>query len=220
MSECSVISYWTKQGTKPFGARPRLAPIYFNPSIKLNHLVSACEYMEYIVAAVPRPLAPQPYPTRSLSRHYSVTVEDQSSSHTPRPFPTRDMTHQPASDRFQALLESALQEYEKQAGVILADRKDSLAIQELQLCHSIDDITTLLQVKTQAFNDVQQRDRTLKSIRATVSILTPISSVTSVADDVGLVGRKVMEACLAFLTCFYRHYSHMRKRYILLSVSY
>ena len=112
------------------------------------------------------------------------------------------MTHQPASDRFQALLESALQEYEKQAGVILPGRKDSLAIQELQLCNSIDDITTLLQARTQAFNDVQQRDRILRSIRATVAVLNPISVVASLADDVGLVSQKV-KACLTFLTfCF------------------
>ena len=113
------------------------------------------------------------------------------------------MTNQPGLDRFQALLESALKEYEKQAGVILADREDSLAIQELQLCHSIDDITTLLQVKTQAFNDFQQRDRIFRSIRATVSILTPISTLASVADDVGLVRRKVLKACLGFLTSFF-----------------
>ena len=38
------------------------------------------------------------------------------------------MTPQPASTRFQTLLESALQEYEKTSGVILADSEDSLAI--------------------------------------------------------------------------------------------
>ena len=130
------------------------------------------------------------------------------------------MTHQPGSDRFQALLEAALQEYEKGAGVILADRKDSLAIQELQHCHSINDISTLLQVKTQAFNDFQQRDRIFRSIRATVSILTPISAVESVADDISVVRRKVLKACVTFLTLLYRRYSHMQQRYILLSVSY
>jgi hypothetical protein len=93
------------------------------------------------------------------------------------------MTDQPGSSRFQALLESALQVYEKKAGVTLADLGDSLVIQ-LQRCHSIDDITTLLQDKAQAFDDLQQRDRILKSIKTTVSILTPISAVASVADDV------------------------------------
>jgi len=111
------------------------------------------------------------------------------------------MTDQPGSARFQALLECALRDYEKMDGVTLADSDDSLAI-GLQRCHSIDDITTLLQDKTQAFNDFRQRDRIFKSIRATVSILTPISAITSVADDVGLVRQKVLKACHAFLTTF------------------
>src|SRR5260221_371092 len=96
------------------------------------------------------------------------------------------MTDQPGSARFQAFLERALQDYEKKAGVTLANSDDSRVI-GLQHCHSIDGVTTLLQDKTQAFNDVRQRDRIFKSIRATVSILTPISAVTSVADDAGLV---------------------------------
>ena len=111
------------------------------------------------------------------------------------------MTDQPASARFQALLESALQAYEKKPGIILADREDSLAVQ-LQRCHSIDDITTLLQDKTQAFNDFRQRDKIFKSIKATVSILTPVSAVASVADDAGLVRQKVTKAYLTFLTVF------------------
>jgi len=96
------------------------------------------------------------------------------------------MTDRPGSAHFQAFLERALRAYEKKAGVTLADSDDSLVI-GLRRCHSIDGITTLLQDKTQAFNDVRQRDRMMKSIRATVSILTPISAVASVADDAGLV---------------------------------
>ena len=111
------------------------------------------------------------------------------------------MTDQPGSARFQALLDSALQEYEKKAGVTLADSEDLLAIR-LQRCHSIDDITTLLQDKAQVFNDLRQRDRIFRSINLTVSILTPISAIASVADDVGLVRQKVLRACLAFLTVF------------------
>jgi len=158
--------------------------------------------MEHTVGAVLSPslFPPTFYPVyhTPLSRHCSVT-ENQSSSHTPHPFPTRDMTDQAGSARFQALLESALQEYEKKPGVILADWDDSLAIR-LQRCHSIDSITALLQDKAQAFNDFRRRDRIFKSIRATVSILTPVSAVTSVADDAGLVRQKVTKTYLAFLT--------------------
>ena len=111
------------------------------------------------------------------------------------------MAGQPASTRFQVLLETALRDYDKKAGVTLADSEVSLAMR-LQCCNSIDDISTLLQEKTQASNDLRHRDRMFKSIKATVSILTPISALASVADDVGLVQQKVLNACLTFLTIF------------------
>ena len=111
------------------------------------------------------------------------------------------MTDRPGSAQFQAFLERALQAYEKKAGVTLADSDDSLVI-GLQRCHSIDGITTLLQDKAQAFNDIRQRDRTFKSIRATVSILTPISAVPSLADHAGMVRPKVLKTCHSFLNLF------------------
>jgi hypothetical protein len=111
------------------------------------------------------------------------------------------MTDHPGSARFQALFESALQEYEKKAGITLANKDDSLAIR-LQQCQSIDDVITLLQDKAQAFGDFRQRDRILKSIGVTVAILTPISTVASVADDAGLVRQKVLKSPLAFLIIF------------------
>jgi hypothetical protein len=107
------------------------------------------------------------------------------------------MTDQPGSARFQALLESALQHYEKKPGVTLADWEDSLAIR-LQNCHSIDDITALLQDKSEAFNDLRQRDRIFKSIKATVSLLIPISAVTSFADDASLVRQRFRRSALHF----------------------
>ena len=100
------------------------------------------------------------------------------------------MTDRPGSARFQALLESAVQAYEKQARTTLAYSGNSLAMQ-LQRCHSVDDIATLMQDQAQSFNDLRQRDRMFKSIKTTVSILSPIYSVASV----GLVRRKVLIAC-------------------------
>ena len=98
------------------------------------------------------------------------------------------MTDQPGSARFQALLDSAVQAYEKQAGTTLTYSGNLLAMQ-LQHCHSVDDIANLMHSQTQSFNDFRQRDRILKTIETTVSILSPISSVASV------VRRKVLKAC-------------------------
>ena len=112
-----------------------------------------------------------------------------------------------------------MQAYEKKAGVTFIDSEDPLTMR-LQGCHSVDDIATLLQGQAQAIDDFHQHDRIFKSIKTTVSILSPISSVASLADNVGLVRRKVLVACITSLTRFYRHYSHMQRRYTLLSVSY
>ena len=120
------------------------------------------------------------------------------------------MADQSASARFYGLLEDALRNYED---FTMTNWEDSLAIQ-LRRCHTIDVITTLLQDKTQggpgpASNDFRQRCRIVKSIKDTVYILTPMSTFTSAADGAGLVRQKVLKACLAFLTVFYRKHSHI-----------
>jgi hypothetical protein len=94
-----------------------------------------------------------------------------------------------------------VQAYEKKMGVPLANTDDSVAIR-LQSCHSVDDIATLLQGQAQAIDDFQQRDRIFNSIKTTVLILSPISSVVSVVDSVSLVRRKVPMAFFASLTGF------------------
>ena len=103
-----------------------------------------------------------------------------------------------------------MQVYEKNAGVKLADLEGPLA-KGLQRCHSIDAIATLLQGQAQAVDDFQQSDRIFKTIKATVSILSPISSVTSVADSVSLVRRKVLMACFTSNRC-YRHCSLIQRQ--------
>jgi hypothetical protein len=105
------------------------------------------------------------------------------------------MADQPGSARFQALFESALQGYEKKTNVTLS--KHPLSVQ-LQSCDSVDDITSLLQSRAQAFEDFRARSRMMKALRATVSILTPLSKAVSLADDFGVVRQKAMMACFTF----------------------
>jgi hypothetical protein len=69
---------------------------------------------------------------------------------------------------------------------------------QLQSCHSVDDITSLLQDQAQIVDDSQQRDRIVKSIKATVSTLIPISSGVSGADNFGLVSQA---ALMVYFTC-------------------
>ena len=91
------------------------------------------------------------------------------------------MANQSGSVSFQSLLESALQRYEKKTGVTLS--KHPLALQ-LQSCNSVEDFDNLLQDKAK---DVKESGRITKSMRSIVSILTPLFSVASLPDAVGLV---------------------------------
>jgi hypothetical protein len=101
------------------------------------------------------------------------------------------MANQSGSARFQAHFEPALQEYERKTGIKLAEHP--LALQ-LQSCNSVVDITALLQGQAQAFSNLQGSDKIMESIKATVSILTPLAATTSPADDVGLVWHNALMA--------------------------
>jgi hypothetical protein len=107
------------------------------------------------------------------------------------------MADQPGSPRFQPLFESALQAYEKTTGVTLAQHP---LAQQLQSCHSAQDVITLLQGQVQAFDELR-RDKIIKSIKATVSILTPLSA--SLPDSFGLVRPEALMALFHFSDDFF-----------------
>ena len=92
--------------------------------------------------------------------------------------------------------------------------KHPLALQ-LQSCNSVDDFNKLLQDKAK---DVRERERITKSMKTIVSILTPLSSVATLPDAVGLVRWKAIIAA-SYSDFFYRRF-HPRKLYRLVLVSY
>jgi hypothetical protein len=107
------------------------------------------------------------------------------------------MADKSGSTRSEALWESALQAYENKTGVALAQHPLAL---DLQTCRSTDDIATLLQRRAQAFNDFRQRDRMIRTIKTTISILTPLSHAASFANVAGLVSQKTLMTCPKSLT--------------------
>ena len=109
------------------------------------------------------------------------------------------MASQPGSSRFRALLEGALQSYEKKAGVTLADHP--LAVQ-LRSCDSVESITAFLQGQAQIFSGFQGHDRAMNAIKSTVSILTRLSATASLAIDFGLVRLQALVTCSTALTAF------------------
>ena len=126
------------------------------------------------------------------------------------------MAHQSESARFQTLFEAALQAYEKKTGVSFAQHP--LAI-KLQSCDTVEAITGLLQDQAQSFRHFQGCDRIMKSIRMTVSILSKVSPVASLADAFGLVRQKGFMPCVTSLTFIYRHF-RLRRRYRLVLLSF
>jgi len=91
------------------------------------------------------------------------------------------MANQSGSVSFQSLLESALLRYKKKTGVTLS--KHPLALQ-LQSCDSVKDFNKLLQ---DTAKDIRGSERIAKSMNTIVSILTPLSSLASLPDSVGMV---------------------------------
>jgi hypothetical protein len=93
------------------------------------------------------------------------------------------MADHSGSAHLQTLFESALQAYEKKTGVTLTQHP---LAQQLQDCQSTQEVITLLQGQLQAF-DESRRDKVSKTIKTTLSILTPLSAAVSLADAFGLV---------------------------------
>jgi hypothetical protein len=120
------------------------------------------------------------------------------------------------STRIRARFESALQAYQKTTGITLAEH--TLAVQ-LQNCHSVDSITTLLKYEARAFCDLQGGDRIMKSIESTVSILYSLSATAFLGEVIGLVRQKALMGCSVSLTVSCSH-SHLRKQYLLALPSY
>jgi hypothetical protein len=103
------------------------------------------------------------------------------------------------SSRFQAFFEPALQAYEKKTGISLA--RHPLAI-KLQNTDSVEAIVAILQDQAQAFRDFQGSDKIMRSLKATVSILSKLSSAASLVDAFGPVRQQELVACFTPLTGF------------------
>jgi hypothetical protein len=112
------------------------------------------------------------------------------------------MDDQSRSTHFQALFDSALQAYEKNTGVPLADHP--LAVQ-LQDCHSVESITTLLQRQAKNFDDFRgKNNRITKLIESTVSILSTLSANTAIGGSISLVLHNALMGHSTFLTTFFQ----------------
>ena len=102
------------------------------------------------------------------------------------------MADQSGSTGFLPLYKSALQAYEKTAGITLAEHPFAL---QLQSCDSLEFMTSVLQCQAEALGVFQGSDRVMKNIKSTVPILSRLSSTASLAVDVGLVRQQPFTPC-------------------------
>jgi hypothetical protein len=104
----------------------------------------------------------------------------------PHFFLTSDMTDQTGPSRlhWQVLFEAALQDYEKQTGIVLA--KHPLA-EQLQNCHSVESVTDVLHEQTQAFSEFRGGDKIMKPLKNTLSVLHKLSAAAKLGQAIGLV---------------------------------
>jgi hypothetical protein len=114
------------------------------------------------------------------------------------------MVDQLGSTRFQTLFESALQAYERKTGITLAEHP--LAVQ-LRSCHSVESITTLLQGQAQTFSDFRGRDKIMKLIESTLSILSTLSTIVVIGGASALVRQRAFVAYSTSLNVFFQPFS-------------
>ena len=107
------------------------------------------------------------------------------------------MDHQSGSPHFQVLFESALQDYETQTGIPLADYP---LAQQLQNCQSVESVTALLQEQAQAFNEFRESDKIFKSLKGIVSALSRVSAISALGHSVGMVCLRQPVGCSTCLT--------------------
>jgi hypothetical protein len=94
------------------------------------------------------------------------------------------MSDQSGSSLFQALFDSALQDYEKQTGIPLADHP---LAKQLENCQSVESVTALLQEQTRAFSKFRGSDKIIRSLKNVVSALSSVSAAASLGQAVGMV---------------------------------
>ena len=91
------------------------------------------------------------------------------------------MGDQSGSTRFRALFKSALQAYENNTGITLAEHPLAIKVQN---CCSVEFVTTLLQDQIRASSAFRGDDRIIKSIK---SIISTLSATTALEWAIDLV---------------------------------
>src|ERR1700733_8735239 len=107
------------------------------------------------------------------------------------------MIDQSASSHLKVLFEAALQDYETQTGIALP--RHPLA-ERLQECHSVESITGVLHEQTQAFNEFRGKEKVIKLLKNSVSVLYKLSACAKLGEVIGVVHLKAFMGSFIHLT--------------------
>jgi hypothetical protein len=105
--------------------------------------------------------------------------------------------------RFVVLFEPALQAYEKNTGITLAEHP---LARQLRSCHSIESVTSVLLGEAKAYGEFEGSDRVNKSIKNTVSILSTLFATASLDKAIDLVRQKALVVCSTTLNVFFQSF--------------
>jgi hypothetical protein len=94
------------------------------------------------------------------------------------------MDEQPGPSCLRALFEAALEDYEKKTGIALA--KHPLA-EQLQNCVSVESVTDVFREQIQAFSEFRGKDKIMKLLKNSVSVLYKLTAAANLGRDIGLV---------------------------------
>ena len=96
------------------------------------------------------------------------------------------MSDQSGPSRFQALLEAAYRDYEKQTGLTLANHP---LAEKLESCDSVESVSAVLREQTEASSEIRGKDKVLKPLKNVLSVLHKLSSASPVnlGQHLGLV---------------------------------
>jgi len=124
-------------------------------------------------------------PSTTLSP-YHILPANQLLFPIPHFFLSYDMSDQSESRSFRlhVLFEAALRDYEHQTGMALT--KHPFA-EQLQNCNSIESVTAVLCEQTQAFSDFRGRDKIMKPLTNSLSVLYQLSATAGLGQNFGLV---------------------------------
>jgi len=108
------------------------------------------------------------------------------------------------NDHLKILFEAALQDYETQTGIALAEHP---LAERLQECHSVESIAAVLHEQTQAFDEFRGKEKVMKLLKNAVSVLYKLSACAKLGEVIGVVHLKALIGSVISLTLFPQKFS-------------